>query len=318
MRVAIIDIGSNSTRCLIADVERSADGRSLAEVARFSRVTRLARGLETAGCLSHEAIGDVASVVDDYLAAAAEHQAERTVAYATSAVRDASNGDAFRAELRERFALEARTIDGSEEARLTWAGARHGSSAADVPTLVVDIGGGSTELITGLDEPGFHASLQLGVVRQSERHLQSDPPSGSELEELADDVRRILDAGLAGREGISVERGIAVAGTPASLAGIQLAKLGNDRFSRVEGYVLSLSAVQAALSRLASLPLAERAELPGLERDRAPMIVAGTVILINVMRLFGLAEISVSRRDILHGAALATVADDDEGERGGE
>ena len=314
MRVAVIDIGSNSTRALVAEVGPRAEGAKIEELARRARVTRLGRGLETSGSLATEAINEVSEAVGEYLEIARELGAEQIAAFATSAVRDADNGDAFKAEMRERFALDVRVLGGDEEARMTWIGARHsddGHDREDAPTLVADIGGGSTELITGSGrEPGFHVSLQLGVVRQSERHLLHDPPAGVELEALAGDVQRTLDAVLAGREGIAVERAIAVAGTPFSLAAIERADRGAaDPTARVEGHVLELSRIQRLLSRLACLPLVERAEVPGLHADRAPMIVAGTVILINLMRSFGLAEVTVSQHDILHGAALSAAAE---------
>ena len=316
MRVAVIDIGSNSTRCLVADVRPGPDGAAIEELARHSQVTRLARGLETSGALATEAIDDVSNVIAEYLKTAREVDAERIIAIATSAVREAENRDAFLAEMRERFEMDVRVVDGDEEARLCWAGARHGGPDDQTATLVADIGGGSTELITGRGKkPDFHVSLQLGVVRQSERHLHLDPPAAEELEALAQDVQRTLDSGLAGRDAITIERAIAVAGTPASLAAIELAAgAGTGAGAEavvggVEGFRLPLPRIQALLSRLASLPLAERAAVAGLRADRAPMIVAGSVILINLMRNFGLAEVTVSQRDILHGAALAAGAD---------
>jgi exopolyphosphatase/guanosine-5'-triphosphate,3'-diphosphate pyrophosphatase len=301
LRVAVIDMGSNSTRLLVADVERA--GEELVEVERHSRVTRLGRGVDTAGQLASEAIDDVCTVVSDYLAIAAGHGCRDTVALATSAVRDAANGDAFLAELRERFALPARTIDGSEEARLSWAGAGAGRPASG-RRLVFDIGGGSTELILGSGPvPDFHSSLQVGVVRHSERFLSSDPPAPDQLEALADAVRDTLTQARAAA-GPAPADAIAVAGTPTSLAAIELALEPYDG-AAVEGHVLELEPVQHQLSRLAAVPLAERREIVGLHPDRAPTIVAGTVILIAVMRAFGLDRVTVSEHDILWGAALA-------------
>lgn len=292
-------MGTNSTRLLVAEVEA---GR-LTERERVSRVTRLGRGVDLSTRLSGEAIDDVCAAIGDYLEIAAPHRPDRLVALATSAVRDADNGDAFIAELRERFALDAKVIGGDEEARLTYLGAtaeRNGSK----PTLVVDIGGGSTEIIVGNSAgPEFHTSLQLGVVRHSERHLRSDPPTPEELEELGSAVRSELEAAREGAGCSSPELGIAVAGTPTSLAAMELG-LDAGEPAGVEGAVLGIEAIQRQLARVAALPLAERRELPGLHPDRAPTIVAGIVILIGVMRLFGLERITVSRHDILWGAAL--------------
>ena len=170
-RVAVIDIGSNSTRLLVADVE---DGR-VTPIERRSTVTRLGRGVDLSGRLAAEAIEAACAAVDPYVATLQELGVEAVDAIATSAVRDAENGSAFIAELRERFALSARVLDGDEEARLTYLGATSEHSP-EVPTLVIDIGGGSTEMIVGEGrEIEWHTSLQAGVVRHTERHLVRRP-----------------------------------------------------------------------------------------------------------------------------------------------
>jgi exopolyphosphatase/guanosine-5'-triphosphate,3'-diphosphate pyrophosphatase len=271
-------------------------------VERDSTVTRLGRGVDTSKSLSAEAIEEVCEAVGNYVARYQEAGAERVVAIATSAVRDASNGDAFIAELRERFALDARTIDGEEEARLTFLGACAGRTCDH--TLIVDIGGGSTELVIGSGaKVVFHTSLQVGVVRHTERYLPSDPPDAPGLERLAGDVRRTINEAIADNPAASARDAIAVAGTPTSLAAIEM-ELDPYDPEKVHGHRLPLPSVQRMLSRLASLPLAERLELPGLQPGRAPTIVAGVVILAEVMRAFDLAEVEVSEHDILYGAAL--------------
>ena len=218
-RVAVIDIGTNSARLLVADV---AGGR-VTEVERRSTVTRLGRGVDLSGQLSAEAIEAACEAIADYVAIYREAGIDTVEAIATSAVRDAANGSAFIAELRERFALSARVLDGEEEARLTYLGATSEHPPTE-PTLVVDIGGGSTELIVGAgEEISFHASLQAGVVRHTERHLSSDPPTTAELEALAADVRGSIEAAIAGHDARPEARaGIAVAGTPTSLAAIEM------------------------------------------------------------------------------------------------
>ena len=297
-RVAVIDVGTNSSRLLVADV----GGGRVAPVERRSRVTRLGRGVDLSGRLAAEAIEDVCAVIGEYVEALGELGAERVDAIATSAVRDAANGGAFVAELRERFDLSARVLDGDEEARLTYLGATS-EHVPERPTLVVDIGGGSTELIVGSGrEIAFHTSLQAGVVRHTERHISSDPPTAAELEALAGDARGLIEKAIAGAPG--AEEGIAVAGTPTSLAAIEL-ELDPYDPARVHGHVLELPSIQRLLSRLAAAPLAERVEITGLHADRAPTIVAGVVILVETMRAFGLERITVSEHDILYGAALA-------------
>jgi exopolyphosphatase/guanosine-5'-triphosphate,3'-diphosphate pyrophosphatase len=298
MRVAVVDMGTNSTRLLVADV---AD-HSVTEVERDTRVTGLGRGVDTSGQLATDAIDDVCGAVGDYIRRYEELGAERVSAIATSAVRDAGNSSAFLAELRERFALESRILSGREEAWLTYTGASFGRPSTK-DCLVVDIGGGSTELIMGNGELGFFASLQAGTVRQTERHVAHDPPEPGELEELALDVRGLIDAELSGRDLVSAEKGIAVAGTPTSLAAIDL-ELDPYDAEAVHGHVLSLSTIQRMCSELASKTLEERLAVTGLPPGRAPTIVAGVVILIQVMRAFGLSEIEVSEHDILYGVAL--------------
>ena len=299
MRVAVVDIGTNSTRLLVADVE---EGR-VTELERRSTVTRLGRGVDTSGTLAADAIEEVCDTVAEYIDLYRALEPAAVIPIATSAVRDAGNSGAFLAELRERFALAGRMLRGEEEARLTYLGA-----CADRPsangTLVVDIGGGSTELVVGSGpEVGFHASLQAGTVRHTERHLVSDPPAPGELEALADDVGALIDAELADDAPAGTGEGIAVAGTPTSLAAIDQ-ELDPYDPDKVHGFVLSLDSIQRMCSMLAAKPLAERLQVAGLHPGRAPTIVAGVVILIQVMRAFGLREIEVSEHDILHGAAL--------------
>jgi exopolyphosphatase / guanosine-5'-triphosphate,3'-diphosphate pyrophosphatase len=297
-RVAVIDIGSNSTRLLVADV---ADGR-VTPIERRSTVTRLGRGVDLSGRLAAEAVEAACGAIDPYMANLQELGAEGIDAIATSAVRDAENGAAFIAELRERFALSARVLDGEEEARLTYLGATSEHSP-EVPTLVLDIGGGSTEMVVGEGrEAEWHASLQAGVVRHTERHLTSDPPTPVELEALAADLRSLIEAATLGAP--RAEAGIAVAGTPTSLAAIELGLVPYDP-KRVHGHVLELRTIQRMLSQLAATPLAQRTEIPGLHADRAPTIVAGVVILVEAMRAFDLGRITVSEHDILYGAAIA-------------
>ncbi len=300
MRVAVVDIGTNSTRLLIADVE----GTGVYEVERRTNVTNMGRGVDHTGMICSDAVEDVCAVIADYKACYEEMGADRVMAIATSAVRDAVNGEAFIAELRERFDLDARMLTGEEEANLTYLGATAHRPSAD-PTLVFDIGGGSTELIVGTGrEVGFHTSLQAGTIRQSERHFTADPPHPHELEDLAADIRNQIERAIVAQPGGKPARAIAVAGTPTSLAAIDQGLEPYDP-GRVHGYHLGLNRIQRMLSQLSSLPLAERLRVPGLQPGRAPTIVTGTVILVQVMRAFGLQEIEVSELDILHGSALS-------------
>jgi exopolyphosphatase/guanosine-5'-triphosphate,3'-diphosphate pyrophosphatase len=309
MVIAVVDLGTNSTRLLVARVE---DGR-VEQLERRSTVTRLGQGVDATGRLADEAVERVLDVLADYRRRIDEHEAETVVALATSAVRDSDNGDEFRATLGERFGIDVRIISGDEEARLTFLGATSARSDRDDPTLVIDIGGGSTELVVGRPgaDPDFHVSTQAGSVRQTERHLDGDPPAPDELTALRTEVRGIIEEGVPANVREAVTRGIAVAGTATQLAGIARAlDPGEGPDTPLHGYVLTLDAVRGMLERLASVPLEERRQTPGLDPDRAPTIVAGAAILVESMEAFGLDQVETSETDILHGAALFAASTD--------
>jgi exopolyphosphatase/guanosine-5'-triphosphate,3'-diphosphate pyrophosphatase len=305
VRVAVVDIGTNSTRLLVADVD---DAGGLTEVERRTQVTRLGDGVDRSGVLADDAMQRVLATVGDYRRRIDAHGAACAVAVMTSAVRDAANGAQFAARLRTDHGLAARTIGGDEEARLTFLGATTGRPPDDVtPTMVVDIGGGSTELVVGSGrDVSFHVSTQAGVVRHSERHIHTDPPRRAELDALAADVRAIFEASVPPEARTSASAAIAVAGTPTSLAAIDL-DLDCHSPDKVHGHRLTLEACERLLERLAALPEPERRSVRGLHPDRAPTIVAGAIMLIEALRLFGLHATEVSDQDILHGAALETV-----------
>lgn len=309
MRVGVVDIGTNSTRLLIADV---VDG-AIDELDRRSEVTRLGQGVDTSGRLAEEAMERVFATLAAYRDAldAAGVPADARVAVLTSATRDAANGADFMRRVSDDYGLDAHTIAGEREARLTFRGATHGRDRQDAtPLLVFDIGGGSTELIVGAagsDEPDFHVSLQAGVVRQTERHLHHDPPPPHELRQLADDVREILEAGVPEGVRTRARAAVGVAGTATSLAAIDQ-ELDPYDPRRVHGYVLERAEVELLLARLAQMPLAQRRDVRGLHPDRAPTIVAGAAIMLEVLRAFGIERAEVSEHDLLHGVALERVA----------
>ncbi|MFL5818787.1 MAG: Ppx/GppA family phosphatase [Conexibacter sp.] len=308
MRVGVVDIGTNSTRLLIADV---VDG-AIKELDRRSEVTRLGQGVDTSGRLAAEAMERVFATLAAYRDAldAAEVAAADRVAVLTSATRDAANGADFTRRVCQDYGLAARAIAGEEEAQLTFRGATHGRDLQDAtPLLVIDVGGGSTELIVGAagsDAPRFHVSLQAGVVRQTERHLHHDPPPPHELQQLADDIRAAIEAGVPQAVRASARAAVGVAGTATSLAAIDQ-ELDPYDPRRVHGYMLELGEVELLLARLAQMPLAQRRGVRGLHPDRAPTIVAGAAILLEVLRAFELDRAEVSEHDLLHGVALAHV-----------
>lgn len=302
MRVAVVDIGTNSTRLLIADVDQTSG--ALREIVRRSQVTRLGDGVDAGGRLSEEAANRVFSVLAGYRDEIAAQQCSANLAVLTSAVRDAANGADFATRVREDYRLDARVLAGEEEAQLTFLGAMAGRPAPTEPTVVIDIGGGSTEFVVGVGRSaGFHVSLHAGVVRMSERHIHSDPPSPDQLQALATDVRATFLAGLPAEERAPVKHGIAVAGTATSAASIEQ-ELDPYDPERVHGYPLELATVELLLARLADMTEEGRRRVVGLNPDRAPTIVAGMVLLVEAMRAFELERLEVSEHDILYGGAL--------------
>ncbi len=269
--------------------------------------------MDATGALSATAIDRVLATLADYRAEIDAHDCEENLAVLTSAVRDASNGPDFAAGVRNDFALDARVLRGEEEAQLTFLGAMSGRPTGgpgpdgdpdDTPTVVIDIGGGSTEFIVGTGRTaGFHVSLQAGVVRMSERHIHTDPPAPEELQQLAADVHQTFLDGLPFAERDPVKRGIAVAGTATSAAAIDQ-ELDPYDPSRVDGYELTLGTVEMLLARLADMDEARRRAVVGLHPDRAPTIVAGMIVLGEAMRAFDLDDVEVSEHDILQGGAL--------------
>jgi exopolyphosphatase / guanosine-5'-triphosphate,3'-diphosphate pyrophosphatase len=297
VRAAAIDIGTNSTRLLVGDVEA---GQIQREAERLLRITRLGDRVDAERRLNPESMERVHTVVERYAARARELGTEAPLAIATSAVRDAANGGEFLADLERRHGVRARVLTGDEEARMTFRGVTSARSAGP-GTLVCDIGGGSTELVLG-DAGGVrHAvSLELGCVRMSERFLRADPPTAGELAQLREAAAGIL----AGEPASLAHTLIGVAGTVTTLATIDL-DLPDEVPELIDGHELAAETVERLLARLAALPLAERRAVRGLMPARAPTIVAGAAILAEVLRACGLGRLMVSERDVLHGALLA-------------
>ena len=301
-RIAAIDIGSNSTRLLLADV--SADG-AIDEISRESIVTRLGDGVDSSGSLTDAAMQRVFAAIATYRDAWTAAGAEVVGGVATSAVREASNGLRFAAEANELFDAGIEVIGGDTEAELTFSGASSGGAINKAGrALVIDVGGGSTEFIVGDDgEPSFHVSTQIGAVRQSERFLHSDPPTGEELAALSAEVTKRIEDAVPADFRRGVDNAFAVAGTPTVLASVDLALEVFDPW-KVHGYAITREACAAILARLGALPLAERREVTGLHPDRAPTIVAGAAILLSAIETFDLPSVTVSEHDILYGVAL--------------
>jgi exopolyphosphatase/guanosine-5'-triphosphate,3'-diphosphate pyrophosphatase len=296
-RVAAIDIGTNSTRLLVADV---AGGRLDREVERLLEITRLGDRVDLDGRLNAESMERVHATLGRYAARARALDAARPLAVATSAVRDAANGHEFIEEVTRRHGVDVRVLTGDDEARLTFRGVTSARPAAS-GTLVCDIGGGSTELVLG-DADGVReaVSLALGCVRMSERFLATDPPTAEELAHLRAAAHDLVPDGLTGH----ARELIGVAGTVTTLAAIDLG-LEREEPELVDGHRLAAGSVERLLGELAALPLADRRGVRGLMPERASTIVAGAAILTEVLAACGLEALTVSERDILQGAALA-------------
>jgi exopolyphosphatase/guanosine-5'-triphosphate,3'-diphosphate pyrophosphatase len=277
VRVAAVDLGTNSTRLLVAD----ANG-TLEEVVRRLNITRLGEGVDERHKLLPLPIARVRNVLSEYRRELESLGADRTLCIATSAVRDAENGEAFLGEIEWSYGFTTRLLTGEEEAALTL----RGIGAVEPGTLVVDIGGGSTELqIVGAD---LRVSLDIGCVRLTERF-------GEDVAAVREHVRELLPQA-------SVERAVGVAGTVTTIAALDL---GLDEYDpeRIHGHRISSDAANEQLARLAGMPVEARAEI--VEPGRASVIVAGAAILAEILAFYGLEGIEASERDILHGAALA-------------
>src|SRR6266571_2919611 len=299
-RVAAVDLGTNSTRLLVADVD---DGR-LSDIARETRITRLGEGVDERRLLLPAAIARVRNVLADFRRTVESLGAQRTLAIATSAVRDAENGEAFLGEIEWSYGFETRMLSGHDEALLMFRGVTS-ERTLETGTVIVDIGGGSTELVAGGPEGvRWHDSLDIGSVRLTERFLNSDPPTPDELDDAAAAVRALLAERVPNEIRSDISSAIGVAGTITSIGALASGLEEYDR-DRVHGSELSAAALEEQLERLASVPLEQRRGMRPLDPDRAPVIVGGAVIAREVLTYFCLEELEISERDILDGAALA-------------
>jgi exopolyphosphatase / guanosine-5'-triphosphate,3'-diphosphate pyrophosphatase len=299
MRVAAIDVGTNSTRLLIA--EEAAPG-GFRPIERRLTITRLGQGVGERRVLAPEALKRTFATIADYAATCGELGVERLRVTGTSAVRDAHNRDEFFDGVRRLTGTEPELLSGDDEARATFLGTLSDLDEMG-PVLVVDIGGGSTELVVGEGEPRRLVSLDIGCVRMHERHLHSDPPTADELSSLREDIGRHLGPA---KEKLDVPMGarlIGVAGTVTQLAALKAGLLVYDP-DVTHHMVLSHGDVRLTARRLASLTYTQRKQTRGLEPGRADVIVAGAEILLGVMEAFDAAEVLVSEKDILDGLVL--------------
>ena len=306
-RFAAIDIGTVTCRLLIADVQENG---AISEVLRETIICNLGVGVDKTGLLAPESIERAGAAIEKFVALMREHQISSdepmpVLAVATSASRDAQNAGDFKARLA-KAGLQLNIIPGEREAALSFAGAS--SSFVGERVVVVDVGGGSTEIIAGEagGEPERAHSFNVGCRRVTERFLHSDPPTADELEQAGQWIASEFSSYLAELRdaGQLNARMVAVAGTATSIVSMREEMVEYDS-KRVHRSIVSRADVDAMLSRLAAISTEERKQVVGLNPNRAPVIVAGVLILQQIMELAGVDEFTVSETDILHGIIMA-------------
>lgn len=300
-RVAAIDCGTNSVRLLVA--EATAEG--VREVERDLRITRLGQGVDATGEFHPDALARTFAACDEYAATLARHGVDALRFVATSAARDAGNREAFFAGVRERLGVEAEVIAGDEEAQLSFEGALGAAPDAEAPTLVMDIGGGSTELVLG--QPGRPVrgiSLDMGSVRLRERFLASDPPTVDEVAEASEFIDDLLDA--SGVDFDAARSWLGVGGTATSLSAIAQGLAAYDR-SRVHGSTVTRDQLADLAHVLLETPVAQVLEIPTMVPGRADVICAGALICHRIAARLGV-DLTVSESDILDGIVAGLLA----------
>jgi exopolyphosphatase/guanosine-5'-triphosphate,3'-diphosphate pyrophosphatase len=295
--VAAIDCGTNSTRLLIVEDGETVDRRMV--------ITRLGQGLGATGRLDPEAIERTLAVLKEFRTAMDEHAVERVRIAATSAARDATNAEDLLGPAAEVVGARPELLTGDEEGSLAFAGATAGLGRERAPFLVIDIGGGSTECMIGTDEPDQIRSFDIGCVRLTEKHLLSDPPAPEELSNaIAEAVGWFEDLGREVPAVGDVQTVVGVAGTITTVAAVEIGLPAYDRHA-THHFVLGRAAIEDVFRTLATERLADRVHNPGLERERADVIVGGMCVLVALVRTLGIEELLVSETDILDGLAAS-------------
>jgi exopolyphosphatase/guanosine-5'-triphosphate,3'-diphosphate pyrophosphatase len=299
-RLAALDVGTNSTRLLVADV---ADGAVVAELTREMVITRLGKGVDRGGRFDPAALARTLEVLAGYAETCRRLGVERRRLVATSATRDAADRQVFLDGVRDLLGVEAEVLTGKAEAATAYRGAT-ADLAGDQATLVVDIGGGSTELILG-DGATARAmvSLDIGCVRLFERHLHSDPPAAAEVAALRADVAAQLAEVTGVLDPAAAELVVGVAGTVTTVAAIAL---GLDTYDprRIHHATLDASDITATAGKLAAMTVAERAALPVMAKGREDVIAAGALLLDELVGTFQIRQVVASETDILDGVLL--------------
>jgi exopolyphosphatase/guanosine-5'-triphosphate,3'-diphosphate pyrophosphatase len=299
-RVAGIDCGTNSIRLLIADVDRVG----LTDVLRLMRIVRLGQDVDRTGRLAPEALDRTRVALAEYAAQIEAHQAARVRMVATSATRDAANRDEYTAMVRTELGVDPEVITGQQEAALTFAGAVSALDQQEGSLLVVDIGGGSTELVRGDDGSLRAHSMDVGCVRMTERHLRDDPPTADQVAATVAAVRAAVDAA---RAGVPLEGDLLFVGVAGTVTTVAAIALGLSRYdaSAIHGSTITAEQIAEVTDRLLRMTHAQRAALPVMHPGRVDVIGAGALILHTLVEETGVDRIVASEHDILDGIALS-------------
>jgi exopolyphosphatase/guanosine-5'-triphosphate,3'-diphosphate pyrophosphatase len=307
-RLAAVDVGTNSVRLLVADVEGHdpADAR-IHIVDRRMRITRLGQSVNATRRLQPDAVERTVAVLREYRAAMDENGVTAVRATATSAARDATNRDDFFGPAADALGAELELLSGEEEARLSFLGATAELTDEPAPYLVVDIGGGSTEFVLGTSKPEGLISVDIGCVRVTEQFLASDPPAPEELSAAVSVVRDHLADVARELPGISgAQTLVGLAGTITTVAAVEQGLPEYDR-ERIHHFRLSKAAAEDVFRTLALEPADVRRHNPGLEAGRVDVIVGGAIVLVSILRAFAFDEVLVSEADILDGLVRSQV-----------
>jgi exopolyphosphatase/guanosine-5'-triphosphate,3'-diphosphate pyrophosphatase len=302
VRVAAVDCGTNSVRLLVADLPESGDG-PLTDLTRQMEIVRLGEGVDRTGRLAPQAIARTRAALADYAGEIRRLGAERVRMVATSASRDAANADEFAAMVHDTLQVAPEVVSGDEEAQLSYLGAVRGlHTSARPPYLVVDIGGGSTEFVTGYEDAQHAMSVDVGCVRMTERHLHTDPPTPAQVAAAEADIEAAVNSAVAAVGGRRAGTLVGLAGSVTTVAGIALG-LPAYQPERIHHSRISYEDVAKVTADLFAMPKRQRQRLPVMHPGRADVIAAGALILRIVMASTGAAEVTASEHDILDGIA---------------
>ena len=304
-RVAAIDCGTNSIRLLISDIDTSTN--TATDVCREMRIVRLGEGVDKTNAFSPRALERTFKAIDEYEEILLKHKVENLRFVATSATRDAQNKAMFIKGVIDRLRIVPEVIAGTEEAALSFDGAtRSLRQKHKAPFLIIDLGGGSTELVIGDQEPTGAYSMDVGCVRMTERHTPGGNPTKAQEEAIRTDVRNALKEAAKKVDWQKAQTIVGVAGTVTTVAG-HILKLKTYDPEVLHGASISAQQISQTAQDFISLTPSQRAALPYMHEGRIEVITAGSIVLDEVMKAIGAQTLIASERDILDGVAWSQV-----------